>query len=193
MDGGAVNCAGPRFSAVGTIGQPDAGTMAGATRSVQGGFWNNSLLFDRVMGILTLEAFTGSSRLVTFTATDANCLKLGTWSVSLDFAGGPTASYSLPAVPVDAVGLSAKTAWHLRQKQPVSWSAGPAIANFQLRAGDTDGSNKVDLGDYFKLASVWYASGNPAATESDLDGNGRVDLDDYFLLSNNWLLQGDLE
>jgi len=43
VDGGAVNCAGPRFAAVGTIGQPDAGAMASATFNVQGGFWNSAL------------------------------------------------------------------------------------------------------------------------------------------------------
>jgi len=37
--GGAMFCSGGEFELSGTIGQPDAGTMASATFDVAGGFW----------------------------------------------------------------------------------------------------------------------------------------------------------
>ena len=195
--GGAVNCADPHFSAVGTTGQSDATAMRGATRSVEGGFWNSTTtlqqLLDQVTGVLELEAFVGSSRSVTFKATDGNSVVLKAWKVSLAFAGGSVASYALTNVPLATVSLSAKTDWNLRRKLGVSFVNNAAVANFTgsspLPAGDLDGSNTVDLGDYFILAGAWYTS-NPAA---DIDGSGWVDLDDYFLLSTHWQETGDPE
>ena len=75
----------------------------------------------------------------------------------------------------------------------VTFTNGVASANFtgadELIAGDLDGNNVVDLGDFSMLATAWSTS-NPAA---DLDGNGWVDLDDYFLLAQHWGAQGDPE
>ena len=197
VDGGAVNCAGPRFSTVGTMGQPDASAMASATFSVQGGFWNSALtlqqLLDQITGTVELEAFRGVTRAVTFKAADTGGVVRKTWTVSLSFAGGSTANYALTDVPLDTVSLSAKTDWNLRRKLDVSFTNNATVAHFTglklLPAGDLDNSNTVNLADYHALASVWYTS-NPGA---DLDGSGFVDLDDYFLLVNHWNESGDLE
>ena len=197
VDGGAVNCAGPRFSAIGTLGQPDATAMRGVTFSVQGGFWNSALtlqqLLDQITGVVELEAFRGFSRAVTFKATDPGGVVRKTWTVSLSFAGGTAANYALTDVPLDTVSLSAKTDWNLRRKLGVSFVNNAATAHFTgpqlLPAGDLDNSNTVNLSDYYALASLWYTS----APSADLDGSGFVDLDDYFLLSNHWLETGDLE
>ena len=197
VDGGAVNCAGPRFSAVGTIGQPDATAMSGATFSVQGGFWNSAItlqqLLDQITGVVELEAFHSLNRAVTFKATDTGGVVRKTWTMSLSFAGSSTANFALTDVPLDTVSLSAKTDWNLRRKLGVSFVNNVATANFTgphfLPAGDLDNSNSVNLADYYALASVWYTS-NPTA---DLDGSGFVDLDDYFLLSNHWQQSGDPE
>jgi len=197
VDGGAVNCAGPRFSAAGTIGQPDAGAMASAKFSVQGGFWNSALtlqqLLDQITGTVELEAFRGLTRAVTFKATDPGGVVRKTWTVSLSFAGGSTANYALTDVPLDTVSLSAKTDWNLRRKLSVSFTNNAAVAHFTgphlLPAGDLDNSNTVNLSDYYALASVWYTSAHAA----DMDGSGFVDLDDYFLLANHWQEAGDSE
>ena len=197
VDGGAVNCAGPRFAAVGTIGQPDATAMSGATFSVEGGFWNSDItllqLLDQITGTVELEAFRGVTRAVTFKATDTGGVVRKTWTVSLSFAGGSTASYALTDVPLDTVSLSAKTDWNLRRKLGVSFTNNAAVANFTgpklLPAGDLDNSNTVNLADYYVVASVWYTS----APSADLDGSGFVDLDDYFLLANHWQAVGDAE
>ena len=140
------------------------------------------------------EAAVGARRVVTFLATDKRGVILKTWNRPLDFTFDGTnggAAYSLPDVPLDAVSLSAKTAWSLRKQLPVSLSGGPAVVNFTdlnlLLAGDLNGSNKVDLDDYYQLAAAWY-QGDAAA---DIDGSGTVDLDDYFLLSNRWEQQGE--
>ena len=151
VNGGAVNCAGPHFSAAGTIGQPDATAIGGATFSVEGGFWNSTTtlqqLLDQITGVLELEAFVGSSRVVTFKATDGNSVVLKAWNVSLTFAGGSVASYALTDVPVNTVSLSAKTDWNLRRKLGVSFVNNTAMANFigahLLPAGDLDNSNTV--------------------------------------------------
>ena len=143
-----------------------------------------------------LEGFDGplrngtGQRVVTFTATAAGGAVLGNWTQELSFTNR-VASYSLPSVLTNAVNLSAKTAWSLRKQLPVSLSGGPAVVNFTdlnlLLAGDLNGSNKVDLDDYYQLAAAWY-QGDAAA---DIDGSGTVDLDDYFLLSNRWEQQGE--
>ena len=151
VDGGAVNCAGPHFSAAGTIGQPDATAIGGATFSVEGGFWNSTTtlqqLLDQITGLLELEAFVGPSRAVTFKATDGSSVVLKTWNVSLSFAGGSVATYALTDVPLDTVSLSAKTDWNLRRKLGVSFVNNTAVANFigahLLPAGDLDNSNTV--------------------------------------------------
>ena len=150
-----------------------------------------------VTGQIALEGFAGplrdgaGQRFVTFTATSGSGTVLGAWTQELTFTDG-VASYSLPVVLANAVNLSAKTAWSLRHRLPMTLS-GPTTVNFtgvdQLLAGDIDGSNAVDFGDYFLLAAAWYQANSAA----DIDGSGMVDVDDYFLLANNWLTPGDPE
>ncbi len=50
--------------------------------------------------------------------------------------------------------------------------------------GDADLSGLVDTGDYFALASSWYAPAGWAG--GDFNGDGFVDTADYFLLSGHW-------
>ena len=145
----------------------------------------------QVSGQATLDGFVGTSRPVVFKATDTNGVVLATSTNTLTFANG-TANYTL-SVPVLTANLSAKTDWNLRKKLPVTFVANQATGvNFALPAGDLNGSNKVDLDDYYLLASLWY-QGSPTGDAADLDGNGIVNLDEYFLLSNHWNEQGDPE
>ena len=155
-------------------------------------------VLDTVMGQVELEAYVGmggggiGNRIVTFTATDGGNGILERWSLPLGFVGG-VASYSLTNVPSSVAHLSAKTAWSLRRRLPVTLSTEATLANFSgsslLAGGDLDGSNTVDIGDYYKLASSWYLPN----TDADVNGSGLVDLDDYFLLSHHWQEAGDSE
>ena len=138
-----------------------------------------------VTGRVELEGFQGANRLVTFIASSGSG-PLQTNAIALPFSSG-AAAYSL-AVPTNAAFLSAKTAWHLCRRVPGDFALGPVTMNFLLPGGDLDGSNFVDIGDYFLLAGSWYLP-NPAA---DIDGSGLVDLDDYFLLAHRWHEAGDL-
>ena len=147
-----------------------------------------------VTGRVELEAFVGARRVVTFLATDKRGVILKTWNRPLDFTFDGTnggAAYSLPDVPLDAVSLSAKTAWSLRQRLSVNFSAGRATADFtgasRLLGGDLDGSNTCDASDFFILAANWFT----VHLVADIDGNGKVDADDYFILANHWNSGGD--
>ena len=151
----------------------------------------------RVSGQVAMEGYVGAgggtgSRTVTFKATDSSGAVLTQWSFPLAFTGG-IASYICNGVPTNTANFSAKTAWSLRKRQAVSFTAGEATANFtgasQLPAGDIDASNVVDLDDYFLLSSFWLTA-DPA---SDLNGNGLVGLDDYYLLAARWYQAGDPE
>ena len=156
-----------------------------------------------ITGELTLEEYAGlahdghGTRNVTFKATDSTGLRLALWTVPLDFVPGPgrsaSACYTLTNVPPETVRLSAKTSWHLRQRLAASFTGSSAVVNFtgpdQLRGGDLNDSNVVDLDDYAQLAGAWYTT----QPESDIDGSGLVDIMDYFLLASHWLQSGDPE
>ena len=136
---------------------------------------------------MALEAFVGSSRAVTISATDGATFT-NHWNETLSFSQGE-AGYALTVLP-GTVRVSARTAWNLRKTAVVDVSGGFAPANFtggsQLPAGDLDGSNAVDLVDYNLLAAAWYTSNSVV----DFDGSGLVDIDDYFLLTNHWIESG---
>ena len=155
-------------------------------------------LAKRVTGSVALESFAGvnrdgvGQRDVTFKATDTNGIVLQTWTQTLNFAAG-AASFTLAGVPEGTAQISAQAACHLRRRLPVTFVSGVASANFintvALPAGDIDGNNIVEAGDYFALASAWYTT-NPVA---DLNGSGLVDIEDYFLLASRWQQTGDPE
>jgi len=151
-----------------------------------------------VSGQVEMEGFAGSagtgagSRMVTFKATDISGTVLAQWNLILNFTSG-VASYACNGVPTNTVRFSAKTAWSLRKRLPVSFPTSSTIANFtsgsKLPAGDIDGSNRVDLEDYFQMASVWHI----ADSVSDINGSGLVYLDDYTLMAARWYQVGDPE
>ena len=157
----------------------------------------------RVTGQVALGQFTGpardgcGTRTVTFKATDNAGSVLATWNLSLTFApdtnGYGVASYTITNMPVATFQLSAKTAWHLRARRPVTFVNYSAEAKFtgtnELAGGDVNGSNTVDMADYVQLAAVWFLPN--AAT--DVDGSGRVDTLDYHIMANSWLRAGDPE
>jgi Dockerin type I domain len=146
---------------------------------------------DQITGQIALESFLGASRDVTFKATGGTAK---TWTLTLSFSGG-VASYTLTDVPAATTGISAKTAWNLRQKLAVTLDGdGQATGvNFtgadKLLGGDINGDNFVNILDYSVLKNNWYTSNAVA----DIDGDGSVQLTDYSLLKANFFKRGDAE
>jgi hypothetical protein len=156
---------------------------------------SNALLtvLGRIAGQLQLQGFVGTTRLVTFVISDEAGIPLQTNELALSFAGSPrTADFELTA-PLNAARLSAKTAWHLRRRQPVLFSNGMATNLFtgpsaQLLGGDISGNNNlVNTADYTVLKANWLKT-NAAA---DITGDGLVNTADYTILKANWLKAGD--
>jgi len=137
------------------------------------------------------------TRDVVFVVTDGGGAVLKTWTLSLDFvnaASVASSAYTLTDVPDGVAGVSAKTAWTLREKKAASLDVdGQATVDFtggdQLRGGDLNGSNSINILDYAVLKVNWM-SGSEVA---DINGDGGVQLWDYILMKTNWFQVGDPE
>jgi hypothetical protein len=177
----------------------------------------------QVSGLVQLEGFTGEavghSRVVTFVATtnwmvgtNIQSTVLKTWNLTLTNESGDTFSYQLTGVPVDANGLSAKTAWNLREKLALTFDGnGQAAADFvsdgtggwsdatdhylrgadivQAPAGQYGTFNIVNVDDYSLLGTYWTL----ANTTADVTGDGYVNVVDYSILAFNFYDVGDDE
>ena len=153
---------------------------------------------DQVTGLVQSEGFIGGNRVVTFVATGGAMTK--TWNLNLSFTGD-TASYTLSDVPAGTTHISAKTAWTLRERLPVTFVSGQATADFisdvtpgwsdatdhYLRGGDLNGSNSIQFSDY----SIMGANLFTANAVADINGDGGVDIFDYFMMAGNWFQMGD--
>jgi hypothetical protein len=144
---------------------------------------------NQITGFVQLESFVGSSRVVTFVVTGGTTK---TWTQTLSF-NGSVAGFFLADVPEGTTGLSAKTAWNLRNKLTVTLVGGDAFASFtggeKLLGGDINGSNSINIMDYSILKANWFT---PNAV-ADIDGNGSVNLVDYSIMKANWFNVGDPE
>jgi hypothetical protein len=144
---------------------------------------------NQATGQVELEGVGACSRAVTFVATGGT---IKTWTQTLNFVGG-IASYTLTNVPGGTTGLSAKTAWSLRNKLAVTMVDGQASANFtgaeKLLGGDLNGTNTINILDYSVLKANYFTA-NPVA---DINGNGVVNLIDYNILKANFFKAGDVE
>jgi hypothetical protein len=161
----------------------------------------------QITGSLQLEGFDGSatahSRSVVFVATTnwisggvTNTTVLQSWTNTLSNVSGDTFAYTLPGVSPNANGLSAKTAWNLRKKLPITWNGinTAGVVNFTganlLPGGDIEhvvSDNSIFYPDYSVLGNNWYTTNSVA----DIDGNGQVDYYDYVIFYGNWFTNGD--
>ena len=159
---------------------------------------------NQVTGLVQLDNFDGSgtipahTRAVTFIASTnwvvghvTNTLTLLTNTLTLTFSGD-TAPFTLTGQPGNANGLSAKTAWNLRRKLPLTWDGNTqGVLNFTsgkfLLGGDLDGDNQVMFPDYNILATNFYTYNAVA----DFNGDGQVDYYDYYNLYFDWFMAGD--
>jgi hypothetical protein len=116
------------------------------------------------------------------------------------------AAFRLVQVRSDTVEVTAKTAWNLRERFPVSPSTTtPVIVNFvtdgvpgwsdttdhYLRGGDVNpGDNVINLADY----NVLRININQTTSTGDANGDGKVDaFFDYTLMQANWARSGDAD
>jgi nitrous oxidase accessory protein NosD len=134
---------------------------------------------------------TPMTRDVTFVATDASGDVLESRVVSVDFVGG-IGQAVLAGLPDATANLSAKTGWTLRRRLPCLFDAnGDSEVSFtgasQLRGGDLNGDNIVNLVDYNILNGNWFTT-NAAA---DISGDGVVNVFDFNILNSNWFSIGD--
>ncbi|GMU20277.1 MAG: hypothetical protein AMXMBFR13_03740 [Phycisphaerae bacterium] len=142
---------------------------------------------NQITGQIELESFVGTSRNVTFVAT-GGATKI--WTLPLSFSGG-VATYVLTDVPADTTGLSAKTAWSLRNKLPCGPDGnGQAVINFtgdeKLLGGDFNATNSINVLDY----SIMKASWGPGLA-ADVNGDGFTGTIDYGIMKANWFKVGD--
>ncbi len=118
-------------------------------------------------------------------------------------------TFTLINVPASTTLVSAKSAWTLRETLPVSLvGTTSATANFvnsgnvptrsgtfdvvndhDLRGGDINGDNVVDLTDFGILQGAYGGTGSAA----DINGDGAVNAADYFILKANYGSQGDAD
>jgi hypothetical protein len=108
-------------------------------------------------------------------------------------------AYLLIDVPSETTWVAAKTAWNLRKRLARSGDVPQLSANFvngekvpgnenkQLLAGDINGDNAINLGD-FSIFQPKYLTTDPIA---DLNGDGVVNIFDYSLLQVNFNATGD--
>jgi hypothetical protein len=132
------------------------------------------------------------TRDVEFNATDAGGAVLATWTVAVGFSGG-SGTVLLDRVPDGTARLSAKTAWNLRVREPVTLdSQGMGAVSFtgtrRLPGGDFNGNNIINLADY-NIMRVLFPG---VATAPDITGDGFVNLADYNILRSNWLTAGEM-
>lgn len=130
------------------------------------------------------------TRNVVFTATDSLGGVLATWDVPVLFTGG-LGSTTLLEVPDTTASLSAKMAWNLRTRLPAPLDVNGQSTVFftgaaQLRGGDFNGDNLINLADYNTMRFVFPSlSGTP-----DINGDGQTNLADYNIFRLNWLTIG---
>jgi hypothetical protein len=158
---------------------------------------------NQVTGTVSMQTRSTASyafaRDVLFTATDSGGAVLKTWTVTVSFTNAAEAAsgtYSLTEVPADVAGLSAKTTWSLREKKAQTLDGdGQAVIDFtgtdQLRGGDLNGTNTVNILDYSIFKDRWGQTGGTGSDIGDINGDGAVQLLDYSLLKSNWFKQGD--
>jgi hypothetical protein len=169
---------------------------------------------SQITGQVDLENFRGNGvvpahiRTVTFVATDgpgSGAAVLKTWDVPVLFDQPNTnvpplpsiGNYTLTGIPGGTAGLSAKTAWNLRKKLPVTLSGGQATVNFKnaarLLGGDINHAagtdNKVNSGDATFLNN--HFGPGPANAPADIDGSGSVNSGDANFINNNFAKVGD--
>ena len=158
----------------------------------------------QITGQVQLQSFVGTktvplhSRTIVFVATTNNPIAgtnvLLTWTTPVTNVSGDTFSFKLTGVPLNANGLSAKTAWNLRSKLVVSFDTNlQGVVNFTttnswLRGGDITGDNLVNTLDNLQIRGHFGLTNFPAA---DINGDGIVNTLDNLVMRQWFGKRGD--
>lgn len=155
---------------------------------------------NETLATVQLEGFTGvlpgpTTRTVTFVATGGGT---ATWTKAVSFNTSGIGTVALEAVPAGTTAISAKAAWNLRRKLPVSFSpTGVSTTAFSgsnlLKAGDITGDNVINTLDFsllrFHFGSL--VSAVPASAVADVNGDGTINSGDFNVLQTNFYTVGD--
>ncbi len=111
IDGGGSASAGGTFSLSGTIGQPDAGAMAGGNYSITGGFWAiESVVLPGVPRLFIIRS--GGNVLISWTPAIPGFVLQGNGSASsLGWADAPSGSTN----PASVLAAGAARFYRLRK------------------------------------------------------------------------------
>ena len=156
---------------------------------------------NQINGIVSFETKIGINysfyRQVTFKATNNIGVVTKTWIKNLNFVNSPVsrycyAVYTLNSVPDGTMHLSAKTNWHLRQRNYANIDINSqGYVDFTLLGGDLNNDNKIQTLDYSLLKINWFSIGsnNPG----NINGDNATQTIDYSIMKINWYLLGDGE
>lgn len=147
---------------------------------------------NEAIATVELQSFGGTTRDVTFVATNGGGTVLASWTKTITNFSGGIGSVALENVPAGTAAISAKTAWTLRSKVLASFSpegvgAVALTGGDLLKAGDLTGDNVVNTLDYATLRFNWLTANSVA----DITGDGLVQSADYLPLQTNFYTVGD--
>jgi hypothetical protein len=147
------------------------------------------------VGVQLEGVLTAVTREVVFVFTDSGNTVLETRTVSVDFDATGVGGVTFADVDGTSANLSAKTAWNLRQRLPISFDVdGQATVNFtgaeQLPGADLNGDNAVNMLDYAIMRFYWTSTTDSTA---DITADGAVNTTDFAILQANFYTLGDAQ
>jgi hypothetical protein len=150
------------------------------------------IVANEAMATVELQSFEGTTRDVTFVATNGGGGVLGSWTKTITNFSGGIGSVALEDVPAGTAAISAKTDWTLRSKVAASFTpegvgAVSLTGGDLLKAGDLTGDNVINTLDYATLRFNWLTTNVVA----DITGDGLVQSADYLPLQANFYTVGD--
>lgn len=164
---------------------------------------SSSILINKnqINGIVSFETNIGTNysfyRQVTFKATNSMGVVVKSWVKNLNFVNSPIskycyAVYTLNDVPDGTMRLSAKTNWHLRQRNDANIDINSqGYIDFNLLGGDLNNDNKIQTLDYSLLKTNWYLIGSNNL--GNINGDNATQTIDYSIMKTNWYLIGNAE
>lgn len=150
------------------------------------------IVANEAIATVELQSFEGTTRDVTFVATNGGGGVLGSWTKTITNFSGGIGSVALEDVPAGTAAISAKTDWTLRSKVAASFTpegvgAVSLTGGDLLKAGDLTGDNVINTLDYATLRFNWLTTNAVA----DITGDGLVQSADYLPLQANFYTVGD--
>ena len=148
---------------------------------------------NQISGTVTIQGLDAASRTSSITRDLTFRVNGGTpFTLPVTFpAGSGAVTYRLTRLSGHVTTLTVKSAWTLRRKfTGLSMVNGQLKSmDFELRAGDLNDSNSININDYAILKAHYFTS-DPA---TDINGDGTVNTADYELMKLNWFGVGDPE